>query len=44
MLRAQFDLSNVSARPINLFGDQHRAFQAAASLAFENVAASMNAQ
>jgi hypothetical protein len=41
--QAQFDLSNVAARAVNLLGDQSGALQASASRASRNVAASVNA-
>ena len=44
MPRAQFDLSNVTAGSVNLFGDQSRELLASVFLTFRNVAASMNAE
>jgi hypothetical protein len=44
VVRAQFDLSNVTARAVNLLGDQSRALQAAGLLALRDVAASMDAE
>jgi hypothetical protein len=41
---AQFDLANVSARAVNLLGDQSRALDAAARFALRNVAASVDAK
>lgn len=43
VLRAQFDFSDVSARAVNLLGDQSRAFRAAARYALRHVSASMDA-
>jgi hypothetical protein len=43
VLRAQFDLANVSASSIDLFRNQGRALKAAARTARRNVAASMDA-
>ncbi len=43
VLRAQFDLSNVTASSIDLLRDQRRALQAAACPARRNVAASVDA-
>jgi hypothetical protein len=40
--RAQFDLANVAASYIDLFGDQGRALQAAKRLALRNVFAAVN--
>jgi hypothetical protein len=42
--KAQFDLANVTARAVNLLGDQRRAIQASASLALHNVFASVDAK
>jgi hypothetical protein len=41
--RAQFDLPNMAASGIDLFGDESRAFRATASFAQRNAAASVNA-
>ena len=43
MLRAQFDLANVSACPINLLGDQGRALQTVARSALRDVFAAVDA-
>jgi hypothetical protein len=41
--RAQFDLANVSARAVNLFGNQSCALSASAFLASRDVSASVDA-
>jgi hypothetical protein len=43
VLQAQLDLTDVTASGIDLFRDQSRALQAAASFALRDVAASVNA-